>query len=193
MAQTFNSEKGKPKGMTFDTANKKITQVEFSLMNKPFNLAHPDGRTEYGKPGDYLVLSKEGTLGLYSPEAFQEKYYFTSTVQTRDEFVNDPENQAAARELAKEISDAMRENWFNETELAKRVNMPVEEAKKKIAYCYLFGLLRADQHDKRGTIYKIELKPADQLAMLDAELANMDATVKELHRRRGTFAAVYGL
>lgn len=193
MANIINAEKGKPKGMTFDTAVKKETHVEFRLMNKPFTLSTPGKPDEYGHPGDYLVLSKDGMLGLYKPEDFLAKYHFTNTIQSREEFVSDPENQTAARNLAKEISDEMRDNWFNETELAKRVNISPEDAKKKIAYCALFGLLRAKQHEKRSTIYKIELTPATQLAILDGELADIEATVKELHRRRATFVAVHGL
>jgi hypothetical protein len=193
MAQTFYAEKGKPKGMTFDTAVKKETHVEFSLMNKPFTLKTEGQPDQYGQPGDYLVVSKEGTLGLYTPEKFLEKYHFISSTQSREEFVNDPENQLAVRALAKEISDAMRDNWFSPAELGKRVNISPEEAEKKIAYCYLFGLLRTTELPKRGTVYKIELKPADQLALLDGELADMEATMKELLRRRASFVAVHGL
>jgi hypothetical protein len=193
VAQTFYAEKGKPKGLTFDTAVKKETHVEFALMNKPFNFVQVDGTTTYGKPGDYLVVSKDGILGHYLPSQFLDKYHFTNTIQTREEFLADPENQAAARDLAKAISDEVKDNWFNETELAIKAKMPVEEATKKIGYCYLFGLLRSQQHEKRGIIYKIELQPADQLAMLDKELGELKALTGELERRRATFVAVHGL
>lgn len=182
-----------PKGLSFFPVHAKPQTLQACVMAKPFSLKTFDGSIVYGKPGDYLLIGVTGTVFTVTPEGFVQHYVDLNSHQTREEFVADKDNQRAAGELAKDISDKMRDNWFDVPTFAKRCNLDPKDAEKKLAYCILFGLLRSKQDPQRGLIYKIELSPQHQLLLMEEEHAAAMEAVADFGKRIATFKAVHGL